>query len=107
MKNKDVEIKDEGLSVEVLDKIAIGARENSCKDTKTFFRAMLNGLVELIDVTKDVEYSLEALNQTLIIVNQKEVFDYYTTLSKNIKEEEKRAKTMEIIEQSHKRKKIR
>ncbi len=107
MKTKDVEIKDEGLDVDILDKVANGARESSCKDTKTFFRAMLNGLVELIDVTKDVEHSLEALNQTLIILNQEKVFDYYTTLSKNIKAEEKREKTMEIIEQSHKRKKNR
>lgn len=105
METKDVNIKDEGLSLDTLDKVANDARKESTMDTKTFMRALLNGLVELIDVTKDTEHALESLNQTLIIVNQKEVFAYYSELSKNIKKEETREKTMEIIEQSHKRKK--
>lgn len=105
MATKDVKIKDEGLSIETLDMVANKSREESTQDTQSFMRALLNGLVELIDVTKDMEHSLETLNQTLVIVNQKEVFDYYTKLSQNIKKEETREKTMEIIGQSHKRKK--
>lgn len=101
METKDVKVKDEGLSTEQLERVANFSRENATQSLETSARALLNGLVELIDVEKDVEHSLEMLNQTLIIIHQKEVFDYYTELSKNIKKEENRAKAMEIIANSH------
>lgn len=102
---KTIDIREVGIDEDVLEQITKDDVNKIIKDPKLLNRAILNCFAECLSEIKKVTKILNQFNQTISIVSQEKLLDYFGELDKNIKQEEKRLTTQKIIKESHKKSK--
>lgn len=100
-----VDIKLNEIDADVIQEIVKKNVLDSICEQKDINRVILNCLAECLSEIKHLSQAADDFVNILTICSNKKIADFFSEIKKNMGKEEKRAKTMEIIEKSHQKSK--
>jgi hypothetical protein len=102
---KKVDIKLNEIDVDVIQEIVKENVLEAISEQKELNRVILNCFAECLSEIKHLSQAADDFVNILTICSNEKIADFFSEIKKNMGKEEKRAKTMEIIEKSHQKSK--
>lgn len=100
---KKVEIKDAGIDKEVVEELAKENILDSLTDEKQIKRVEINFYCEMLAELKHLDNSVDNLANIFSICANRQITEFFSGVSENIKKEQVKKNVENIVEKSHKK----